>query len=322
MNTPIPMTSGPAGQHLVLELNGCNPEVLDDRNAVERGLRSAASLIQVAVVECKLHQFSPQGVTGAILLDSAHLTIHTWPEYSYAAIDCYACSEGNLNLVSTALSKAFEPQNQNSIVIERGLVNSGLSRVKDHVPVDSVELDFAQSNIPKILKIDHSPGRGFGLFTRCSFEENEVLYEAPGHLLHWLTEIVISTDVGASIHTADDYCYEILPPFVETWPSSMRDNIAKHYQLEDDSPEGLLEAITEDGKFEVMITGLNGMQNHSQTPNTILDFDTARISFNEKGRPFWTIPVRALRSIEVGEELFADYGNALPDFVVEKNWLT
>ena len=56
-------------------------------------------------------------------------------------------------------------------------------------------------------------------------------------------------------------------------------------------------------------------------PNTLLDFDAASVAIGNDDLPHWTIPVRALCVINEGDELFADYRLALPDFVPDKSWL-
>lgn len=311
--------AGTAAQHIALELYGCDRQLLDDRMEVEQALRDAAGKMQAAVVKCLLHQFAPQGVTGFLLLDSAELTVHTWPEHGYAAVDLYAPMGRALQAASDTLAKALNAQNQKKVIIDRGLLDAGLSIVKDHVAVASTTLDLTQASIPEVVKVDRSPGRGLGLFVTRSFEKGEVLYEAPGHLVNWLAEIVIKTDAGTSVHPADDYGYEILPAFVETWPESTRDMLGEHYGTV--TSKELVFALTDEEEYEVLITGVNGLQNHSDTPNTVLDFDAAEVRVGKDELPRWIIPVRALCPINTGDEIFTDYRHALPDFVPDKTWL-
>ena len=78
------------GRHLVAELHGCAR--LDDIALVERLLAEAAAAAGATLLEIRLHAFGPgQGVTGVALLAESHISIHTWPEHGYAALDIFLC---------------------------------------------------------------------------------------------------------------------------------------------------------------------------------------------------------------------------------------
>ncbi|MCA9537392.1 MAG: adenosylmethionine decarboxylase [Myxococcales bacterium] len=81
------------GRHLLAELHGCDPAVLDDVDAVDRVMRDAAHATGARVVTTAIHRFAPQGVTGVVVIEESHLSIHTWPEHGYAAIDVYTCGD-------------------------------------------------------------------------------------------------------------------------------------------------------------------------------------------------------------------------------------
>jgi len=79
------------GRHILCEAYGCDPEVLNDRKAVEQIMVDAALLSGAEVREVAFHKFSPQGVSGVVVISESHLAIHTWPEFGYAAIDVFTC---------------------------------------------------------------------------------------------------------------------------------------------------------------------------------------------------------------------------------------
>lgn len=79
------------GRHILCEAYGCDPEVLNDRKAVEQIMVDAALLTGAEVREVAFHKFSPQGVSGVVVISESHLAIHTWPELGYAAIDVFTC---------------------------------------------------------------------------------------------------------------------------------------------------------------------------------------------------------------------------------------
>ena len=79
------------GIHLLLELNECNPKLLNDVDFIRQALLSTAHEVGATVVGESFHRFSPQGVTGILAIAESHISIHTWPEFAYAAADIFAC---------------------------------------------------------------------------------------------------------------------------------------------------------------------------------------------------------------------------------------
>lgn len=96
------------GRHLLVELYGCEPRALDDAVALGKLLRAAAEAAGSRVVAEVFHPFAPHGVTGVVVIEESHLSVHTWPERGYAAVDFYTCGSGDperaLELVAAGLS--------------------------------------------------------------------------------------------------------------------------------------------------------------------------------------------------------------------------
>ncbi len=80
------------GTHIIAEFFGCSN--LEDKPLIQEGLKEAASRCGATIIHTKFHEFSPHGLTGYLLLAESHISIHTWPEYHYAAVDIFTC--GNL----------------------------------------------------------------------------------------------------------------------------------------------------------------------------------------------------------------------------------
>jgi S-adenosylmethionine decarboxylase len=81
------------GKHYIAELSNCSNPVLHDIDLIREIITNAAVEANAEVREVALHRFSPQGISGVVVIAESHLSIHTWPEYDYAAIDIYTCGD-------------------------------------------------------------------------------------------------------------------------------------------------------------------------------------------------------------------------------------
>ncbi len=110
------------GKHLLLELRDCNREVLDDLSFLQNTLVSTAQEAGATVVGKHFHRFAPQGVSGAVLIAESHLSLHTWPEYGYAAVDIFTCGE-NIDpwAIHDHLKEVFLSKNTSSMELKRGV---------------------------------------------------------------------------------------------------------------------------------------------------------------------------------------------------------
>ncbi len=81
------------GKHLLIELNDCNKAILNDMDYLRSALNEVARLIGATVIKDAFYQFTPQGVSGVVIIAESHVSIHTWPEYSFAAVDVFTCGE-------------------------------------------------------------------------------------------------------------------------------------------------------------------------------------------------------------------------------------
>lgn len=113
--------STPLGCHLLADFYHCPPSVLACPATVEQALREAAALVGASVLAGHVHHFGAgQGVTGILLLMESHLSIHTWPEHGYAALDLFMCGQPLLDMALASLARVFRPGHSNSRVLLRG----------------------------------------------------------------------------------------------------------------------------------------------------------------------------------------------------------
>ena len=78
-------------KHLLVDLYGCPADLLNDVTALEKVMIEAAQRAGATVINSMFHHFSPFGVSGVVVIQESHLTIHTWPEQGFAAVDLFTC---------------------------------------------------------------------------------------------------------------------------------------------------------------------------------------------------------------------------------------
>ena len=81
------------GVHLLLDLENCDQKILDDLNIIKQTLMIAAQRSGAHIMGETFHKFTPVGVTGIVSIAESHISIHTWPEFKYAAVDIFSCGE-------------------------------------------------------------------------------------------------------------------------------------------------------------------------------------------------------------------------------------
>ena len=107
-------------KHFLLELYRCNYEKLNDESFLRCALNRAAKLAKATVLNLISNKFDPQGVTAIALLAESHISIHTWPESKYSAVDIFTCGKSMLpELASQYLIEALKAEEHFLRVIER-----------------------------------------------------------------------------------------------------------------------------------------------------------------------------------------------------------
>ncbi len=122
------------GTHLLVELRECSHEILKDLNAVKEAMVTAAKQARATVIDVSFHEFSPFGVSGVVVIAESHLTIHTWPEYGYAAVDIFTC--GDIIRPEAAvqyLVERFKSRNTSIVEMKRGIISSSNEKLPHKV---------------------------------------------------------------------------------------------------------------------------------------------------------------------------------------------
>jgi len=110
----------PLGTQWIVELYGCEAGVLERVPWIERSLLEAARAAHANVVSHSFHQFKPYGVSGVVVIEESHLTIHTWPEHGYAAVDMFFCSEVDAAAAVDVLKHRLRPAQTDCRTLHRG----------------------------------------------------------------------------------------------------------------------------------------------------------------------------------------------------------
>ena len=112
------------GTHLLVELRNCSSKLLNDLKKVEEILVAAAREANATVIESRFHKFSPFGISGVVVIAESHLTIHTWPEYGYAAVDVFTCGEVlKPEIAANYMIDKFQSKSPSIVEVKRGLLS-------------------------------------------------------------------------------------------------------------------------------------------------------------------------------------------------------
>ncbi|NLV17074.1 MAG: S-adenosylmethionine decarboxylase proenzyme [Syntrophomonadaceae bacterium] len=113
------------GRHILAEIYGCCFEILNNVEMVEETMINAALEAGAEIREFVFHKFSPQGVSGVVVISESHLAIHTWPELGYAAVDVFTCGDTvDPWDACNYLVEHFEATSMNATEIKRGMVEA------------------------------------------------------------------------------------------------------------------------------------------------------------------------------------------------------
>jgi S-adenosylmethionine decarboxylase len=107
-----------AGAHLIIDLR--NAKRLDDVVFIEETLIEAAKAAGATLLHTHCHHFSGGGVSGVAVLSESHISIHTWPEHGFAALDVFMCGCCDPKDTIPVLKRAFEPEQIDVQEILRG----------------------------------------------------------------------------------------------------------------------------------------------------------------------------------------------------------
>ena len=112
------------GRHILVEFYNCDKNILKDYDLIEEFMKNAAIKSNATIVESCFHKFNPWGVSGAVIIQESHLTIHTWPEFGYASVDLFTCGDKvNPWIGFEYLQDVLKAERSESTEISRGMID-------------------------------------------------------------------------------------------------------------------------------------------------------------------------------------------------------
>lgn len=108
------------GKHYLIEVIDCDPDKIKFVANVRTAMLCAAEKSNSTILKYFFHQFEPIGVSGILLIAESHLSIHTWPEKKYAAIDIFTCGKMDIKAAIDELEKDFNAKKVTYKIIPRG----------------------------------------------------------------------------------------------------------------------------------------------------------------------------------------------------------
>jgi spermidine synthase len=199
------------GRHIIAELYHCEVEKINDVNYVEASMLQAAEKAGATVINSTFHHFSPFGVSGVIVIQESHFSIHCWPEFGYASMDIYTCGDTvNPWMAYEHLKLAFKADHGSTMELNRGQSNligvangpagstPNLNRKKAMPLKRSRNVWFTQRNEDLALSLRHDGKRLY--YHESQFQKIEVYKtEAFGKILVLDGKIVCAEE--------DEYVY-------------------------------------------------------------------------------------------------------------------
>ena len=127
------------GQQLIVELYGCDRTLLDDPSRLEQILTESIRRSGGTIIRPCFHQFSPHGVTGVVVIAESHVSIHTWPEFGYCALDVFTCgTQVQTDQIFEYVRSELRAQETSVMEVKRGTLVLPPHEELRHKPMEAI----------------------------------------------------------------------------------------------------------------------------------------------------------------------------------------
>ncbi len=106
-------------KQLMADLYGCDAELLNDEERIRALAKKAVAAVGAEIVEECVRKFQPIGITYFAIISTSHFSVHTWPEYGYAAVDVFSCADTVTDGLLKTLKEEFHASEVKTTVTER-----------------------------------------------------------------------------------------------------------------------------------------------------------------------------------------------------------
>jgi S-adenosylmethionine decarboxylase len=121
---------------LLLELFDCDFDAISNLETVKSALVEAAKRAHATIVDVVFHEFNPFGISGVVVIAESHLSIHTWPEHRYAAVDIFSCGDVlKPEVAATYLVDQFGAERTSVVELQRGLFLNAPASLANKTPL-------------------------------------------------------------------------------------------------------------------------------------------------------------------------------------------
>jgi len=148
------------GRHVIAELHGCDADLLDDAEFITNILLKSARDTKVTVVDYVVRKFEPQGVSVVVIISESHITIHTWPELKYAALDFYTCGKEDPENAVREIAHALKTKNLIMVKANRGSIKK-IKKVIQEINSSHDQIDATTEEKYYYIEIDREIGEPY-----------------------------------------------------------------------------------------------------------------------------------------------------------------
>jgi S-adenosylmethionine decarboxylase proenzyme len=113
------------GQHYLIDFVDCDPEITQQVEPIREIVMRAAKECGATILNDLFHQFQPMGVSGVVVIAESHISVHTWPENGFVAIDIFTCGEMQPQVAVDIMRKDFRAKEATVKVLVRGQLERG-----------------------------------------------------------------------------------------------------------------------------------------------------------------------------------------------------
>ncbi len=106
-------------QQMLADFYGCNSSILDNMENIRSIAHQMCDEIHAEIIKECYHKFEPVGITYMAVISTSHFSVHTWPEYQYAAVDIFSCDETIPREIAEKMARFFEAEETKLQILNR-----------------------------------------------------------------------------------------------------------------------------------------------------------------------------------------------------------